>query len=169
MLAGAQFTIAPSAAAIDWNVSGLVRQEIAYSIAANNNELNLIGSPWNDRITPHYTHAAWGDGGNATTPTSTFINDAGIAGFFEQAAVAALPQAPRPGQLDIRTVAAGAHTRSPVNCRYGHLNAIGAGSQGVLGDGSFRGVLCPNGGGSAYVPGVDAGIVDALAAGYSAQ
>ena len=45
------------ATAIDWNISGLVRQEIAYGIAGNNNELNQMGNVFNDRITAHYTHA----------------------------------------------------------------------------------------------------------------
>ena len=156
-------------AAIEWNVGGLVRQEFAYSIARNNNELNQMGSVFNDRITPHYTHAGWGSGANAVAPTTTFIDDAGVAGFFEQAAVAALPQAPAPGQLNVKTVAAGSHTRSPVNCRFGHLNAVNAGSVGLVGDGSFGGVLCPNGGGSAFVPGVLPGVAGAAAPGFSPQ
>ena len=36
------------AAAIDWNFTGLFRQEIAYSIASNNNEMNSMGSVFND-------------------------------------------------------------------------------------------------------------------------
>ena len=145
------------AAAIDWNISGLVRQEIAYSIAGNNNELNQMGNVFNDRITPHYTHSAWGSGSNAMAATSTFVNRAGIAGFFQQPAVAALPLAPTPGQASLTTVAAGTNTLSPVNCRFAHLNAINAGSAGLDGAGGFRGVLCPNGAGSAFVPGVTPG------------
>ena len=137
--------IALPAAAIDWNISGLIRQEIAYSIAGNNNELNQMGNVFNDRITPHYTHSAWGTGSNAMAATSTFVNRAGVAGFFQQQAVAALPLAPTPGQTNLATVAAGANTLSPVNCRFAHLNAINAGSAGLDGAGGFRGVLCPNG------------------------
>lgn len=154
---------------IDWNISGMARQEIAYSIAGNNNEMNQMGNVFNARITPHYTHADWGTGANATVPTTTYIDDNGVAGFFQQGAVAALPVAPTAGQRDLRTVAAGVNTLSPVNCRYGNLNALAAGSGGLIGDGSFLGVACPNGGGTAYVPGVDAAIVGAAAAGVSAQ
>ena len=153
------------AAAIDWNISGLVRQEIAYSIAANNNELNQMGSVFNDRITPHYTHAGWGSGANAAALTTTFINDAGVAGFFQQAAVAVLPIAPVPGQADVTTIMAGASTFSPVNCRFAHQNAVNAGSAGFFGSGAFSGVLCPNGGGAAFVPGV----AGTAAPGFSAQ
>lgn len=159
----------PPAGAIEWNLSGMLRQEVAYGIARNNNELNQMGNVFNARITPHYTHAGWGDGSNARAATTTFINSDGVAGFFEQAAVAALPSAPAPGALDVRTVAAGAHTRSPVNCRHALANARNAGSAGFAGVGAFAGVRCPNGGGAAYVPGVDPAIVGAAAAGISAQ
>lgn len=164
-------TVASSTAvgAIEWNISGLLRQEIAYNLAARDNENNLMGNPFNDRITPHFTHQDWGSGSNALAPTTTFINDAGVAGFFEQPAVAALALAPQPGQLDLKTVAAGAHTRSAVDCRFGHLNALRAGSTGLVGDGGFGGVLCPNGGGSAFVPGVVPGVTGAHAPGRSAQ
>ena len=55
------------AAAIDWNFTGLFRQEIAYSIASNNNEMNSMGSVFNDRIVPHYTNASF-NAGNAKAP-----------------------------------------------------------------------------------------------------
>lgn len=162
--------LAPAGAlAIDWNVSGLLRQEVAWGIASNDNELNRMGSPFNDRITPHYTHTGWGSGANAGALTTTWVNEAGVAGFFQQAAVAALPAAPRPGQLDFRSVPAGQLTLAPANCRFGHLNAVRAGSAGLVGDGGFRGVACPNGAGTPFVPGVDAAVAGAAAAGYSAQ
>ncbi len=154
------------AAAFDLSLSGLVRQEIAWGLASNGNELNLMGSVFNDRITPHYTHPAWGSGSNARIPTTTFVNADGVAGFFEQGAAATLAGGARAG---IRTVAAGANTLSPVNCRFGHLNAIAAGSTGLAGNGSLRGVLCPNGGGSAFVPGVSPGVAGTAASGFSDQ
>ena len=163
-------TLMPNlATAIDWNISGFVRQEIAYSIAGNNNELNQMGNVFNDRITAHYTHAGWGSGANAAALTTTVINDASVGGFFQQAAVAAVPVAPSPGQLDVKTVAAGAATISPVNCRFGHVNAIDTGSTGLAASGGFRGVLCPNGGGSVFVPGVTPGVAGAAAQGFSVQ
>ena len=128
-----------------------------------------MGNVFNDRITPHYTHAGWGSGANAAALTSTFINRAGVAGFFQQAAVAALPVAPGPGSLSVKTVAAGANTLSPVNCRFAHVNAVNAGSAGLIGSGGFRGVSCPNGGGAAFVPGVVPTVVGAAAPGFSVQ
>lgn len=157
------------AEAFDLNVTGLVRQEIAYSIAGNPNELNQSGSRFNARITPHYTHAAFGSGANAAALTTTFVNDAGVAGFFQQPAVAALPAPPAPGQTDLRTVRAGTFTRSPVNCRFAHANAVAAGSAGLAGSGAYAGVLCPNGGGAAWVPGVSPLVAGAGAAGTSLQ
>ncbi len=156
-------------AAIDWNVSGLVREEIAYSMSGRDNELNLRGNVFNDRITPHYTHAGWGSGANSGALTSTYIDEQGRPGLFQQAGVAALPVAPRPGQTNISTVAAGAYTFSPVNCRHGHLDARSAGSRGLVGDGAMLGVLCPNGGGSSFIPTANAAVRGARAAGISAQ
>ena len=142
--------------AIDWNITGLVRQEIAYSIAGNTNDNNLMGSDFNRRITPHYTHPGWGNGSNALAATSTFVNSQGTPGFLQQAAVAAMGITPTPNQRNLRTVVAGANTSATGNCRFGNLNAINAGSAGLVGNGGFRGVLCPNGAGSGFVPGATA-------------
>lgn len=147
-----------AALAIDWNITGFARQEIAYHIAGNENEYNKSGLVFNDRITPHYTHAGWGTGANATALTTVYRNPStGAEGIFTAGlgATGGLP--------------AGAFQNSPVNCRFGHLNAIKAGSAGLFGDGGFRGVLCPNGGGSAFVPGVDPAIVGAASQGFSPQ
>ena len=48
------------ASAVDFNITGFVRQEIGVSIAGNANELNDAGSPWNNRIVPHLTYESWG-------------------------------------------------------------------------------------------------------------
>lgn len=157
------------AQAIDWTVSGLVREEVALSLTGSDNELNQRGNVFNDRIVAHYTHGQWGSGANATALTSTYIDAAGHAGLFQRDAVAALTVAPRAGQTDIRTVPAGAFTFSPVNCRFGHLDAQRAGSSGLVGQGGMAGVLCPNGGGSAFVPGVNATVIGKRAAGRSAR
>lgn len=147
---------AGAVSAIDWNITGFFREEIAYSIAANNNELNSMGSTFNNRIVPNYTHAAYGTGANAAALTTSFINaTSGFQGGVFNAGAA--------------FIAAGANTNSPVNCRFGGQNAINAGSGGLSGVfGStnipgFRGVLCPSGGlgaggtltgaGSFFVPG----------------
>ncbi len=142
------------AAAIDWNFTGLFRQEIAYSIAGNNNEMNSMGSVFNDRIVPHYTNASF-NAGNAAAPARA--NPASLFAF------GTTPRAA--GTFGATTRFAGANTLSPVNCRFGNLNAIQAGSSGLAGDGGFRGVLCPNGGGTSYVPGAN----PAAGAGFSPQ
>ncbi len=101
------------AAAIDWNFTGLFRQEIAYSIAGNNNEMNSMGSVFNDRIVPHYTNASF-NAGNAAAPARA--NPASLFAF------GTTPRAA--GTFGATTRFAGANTLSPVNCRFGNLNAI---------------------------------------------
>ena len=155
-----------AATAIDWNITGFARQEIAYSIAGNNNEYNKSGLVYNDRITPHYTHAGWGTGANAAATASVYENPGSgapgvFAGLFGQTAATGQP--------------AGGNTNSPVNCRFGHQNAINAGSPGLSSVfastdiAGFRGVLCPNGGGSYFVPGADPTVAGASAPGFSRQ
>ena len=155
-----------AATAIDWNITGFARQEIAYHIASNENEYNKSGLVFNDRITPHYTHEKWGTGANYAATAGVFENaGTGAPGVF----AALFGQSRATGQP------AGGNTSSPVNCRCGHLNAINAGSAGlsaVFGSANiaaFRGVSCPNGGGSYFVPGVDPAIVGAASQGYSPQ
>ncbi|MEQ8662856.1 MAG: hypothetical protein RLW62_18740, partial [Gammaproteobacteria bacterium] len=148
------------AAAIDWNLSGQVRQEIAYSIASNNNELNQMGNVFNDRITPHYTHSDWGSGANAAALTATYRNADGVRGFFQQGLAGGAP-----GTATARVTRAGLFTQATANCRFGLANARAAGSPGLAGNAAFAGVLCPNGAGSAWVPGV----VPGAAGGISAQ
>ena len=58
------FLFAGVASAIDWNITGFVRQEIAYGISSHKNDNNIGGDPYNDQIVPHYTHAAF----NADNP-----------------------------------------------------------------------------------------------------
>ena len=156
-------------AAIDWNISGHVRQEIAYSLADGPNELNQMGNVFNERITPHYTHPGWGSGANAAAPTTTFVDAGGRAGFFQQAASGAVPGG-GPGAVisNADLLTAGAYTLSPANCRFGQHNAIAAGSRGLAG-GGFRGVLCPNGAGTRSVPGVRPDAIGTAAAGFSRQ
>ena len=155
-----------AATAIDWNITGFARQEIAYSIAGNNNEYNKSGLVYNDRITPHYTHAGWGTGANYAATASVYENPGSgapgvFAGLFGQTAATGQP--------------AGGNTNSPVNCRFGHQNAINAGSPGLSSVfastdiAGFRGVLCPNGGGSYFVPGADPTVAGASAPGFSRQ
>ncbi|MEX2480876.1 MAG: DUF1302 family protein [Gammaproteobacteria bacterium] len=141
------------AAAIDWNVTGFVRQEIAYSISTQDNYNNQMTSPFADRITPHLTHPNTNPA-NATAPTSVYVNPNGVVGGLFSAPGG-------PANPTGNALLAGANTSSPVDCRFALENALAAGSAGLLGGGklngqvAFPGQLCPNGAGSAFVPGVN--------------
>ena len=67
MVGGVLF--AGTASAIDWNITGFVRQEIAYSLNSDGNPNNTMDDVFNDRITPNVTHANYGDA--ATTAAVT--------------------------------------------------------------------------------------------------
>ena len=60
---------AGTASAIELNVTGLVRQEIAYSLNSDGNPNNTMDDVFNDRITPNVTHVNFGDA--ATTAAVT--------------------------------------------------------------------------------------------------
>ncbi|MEX2479938.1 MAG: DUF1302 family protein, partial [Gammaproteobacteria bacterium] len=154
--ASAGVLFAGSAAAIDWNVTGFVRQEIAYSISTQENYNNQMTSPFADRITPHLTHPNTNPA-NATAATSIYVDPrSGVTGGIFNFGAA--------------SIAAGANTSSPVDCRFALENALNAGTPGLIGGAfggtgigggqvMFPGQLCPNaqGGpsGSFFVPGVD--------------
>ncbi|MEE2983021.1 MAG: hypothetical protein VX929_06970, partial [Pseudomonadota bacterium] len=112
---------AGAVSAIDWNITGFFRQEVAYSIAGNNNELNAMGLVFNDKITPNITHAGWGTGANGAALTTAYINPtSGLQGGVFH-----------PGFAAAGGIPAGRNTNSPVNCRFGGQNAINAGSPGL--------------------------------------
>jgi hypothetical protein len=176
--------IATNAAAIEWNVTGFVRQEIAYSLSGRENENNHNGNPWNNRINPHITHAGFGT--NAGTPftdfNSTFANSnaptalyvdpdgnafGGVGGMFASGFAATAQPGFVPGTLI--GLPAGANTANAVDCHFNYQRALAAGPAGgaggfgprVLSDGlatfasnSFGGV-CPAGLGG-FVPDSDA-------------
>jgi len=83
MVGGVLF--ADTASAIDWNITGFVRQEIAYSLNSDGNPNNDMDNPFNDRIQPNITHHNFGD---TTTPASNpgdYFTTFGVAGFLPQA------------------------------------------------------------------------------------
>jgi hypothetical protein len=76
--------VAGNAAAIDWNVTGFVRQEIAVSLGGENPN-NTWGNPWNGRINQMITSPAYGDGSNALAATSTYVDENGhVGGAFQE-------------------------------------------------------------------------------------
>ena len=74
---------AGTASAIDWNVTGFVRQEIAHSITSSGNPNNEMSNPFNGRITPHITHATFGDGSNFGAGANAYVDSQGrVGGLF---------------------------------------------------------------------------------------
>lgn len=139
-----------TASAIDWNVTGFVRQEIAYSIASQENPNNFGGNPMNNRINTHITHPTFGSGNNANAPTSVYVDARGNRGGVFAAGLAALP--------------AGANTSQAVDCHFSHERKV-AGATGAFGRrhlaGTNPGVIfpgigfagaCPGAGNTDYIP-----------------
>ncbi|MBX9605126.1 MAG: DUF1302 family protein [Gammaproteobacteria bacterium] len=52
---------AGTASAIEWNFTGFVRQEIAYSLNSDGNPNNDMNNPFVDRVQPMITHSNFGD------------------------------------------------------------------------------------------------------------
>ena len=159
---------AGSAAAIDWNITGFVRQEIAYSLNSDGNPNNDMDNPFNDRIQPNVTHANFGDAASTAAviaaDPSKYVAGAGFANsragahtYFGQADATG----PNPLGLSnaVKLHAAGGNTSSPVDCHYSQQRGLAAGSPGLFGIQNpagvpiFPGVICPGGGGSGFVPG----------------
>ena len=171
------FLFAGVASAIDWNITGFVRQEIAYGISSHKNVNNIGGDPFNDQIVPHYTHAAF-NADNFSDGTSVYVSPTnGAIGLFGTGALKAGNTAPTAAQIalaatinsgfgpnwahktntaesltaaqwatnNINVHQAGNNTNSSVNCRYGGLNAVNAGSTGLYGTNDFIGVSCGGG------------------------
>jgi hypothetical protein len=152
---------AGAASAIDWNITGFVREEISYSITSADNPNNTMTRPFANRITPNITNATF-NAGNAAASTSIFTNTTGgpAGGLFASTALNAGGFLP-----------AGAFTSASAGCFFGHENAIAAGSVGFGGSGTLRGSLCPNGAGSLQPGNAPlAAVVDPAAGqGFSAQ
>ena len=169
---------AGSAAAIDWNITGFVRQEIAVGISTQENPNNEMGNPFNGRVVPMMT---WGDkdpGTGKEVGFGTFAQDQvftsadnGYASGDPRNAANFNPlhlsNSEMPVHADHQNAAefiingepflsAGHNTSSPVDCHFSQQFAIAAGSAGILGltNGipgagvGFPGILCPNGQGS---------------------
>ena len=73
---------AGTASAIDWNITGFIREEIAYSLNSDGNPNNDMDNPFNDRVQPMMTHHNFG---SKTTPTANpenYFDTLGTAGFL---------------------------------------------------------------------------------------
>ncbi len=79
MVGGVLF--ADTASAIDWNITGFVREEIAYSLNSDGNRNNDMDNSFNDRIQPNITHHNFGD---TATPANSgdYFSTLGVAGFL---------------------------------------------------------------------------------------
>ncbi|MGE0858846.1 MAG: DUF1302 family protein [Gammaproteobacteria bacterium] len=146
---------AGTASAIEWNVTGLVRQEIAYSLNSDGNPNNTMDDVFNDRITPNVTHANFGDAAGSAAAIAAnpnfFLPGPGLANSRARASA----DHAAPGVVNIGGqlfAPAGLNTSSPVDCQFSQQRAIASGSAGfgpnIGGFATFPGALCPNGGGS---------------------
>ncbi len=114
--AASSVLFAGAASAIDWNITGFVRQEIAVSLGGENPN-NSGGNPWNNRVTPQMTHAGFGDGSNSTAPTSVYVDERGnVGGLFSPS--------------DGSPLGAGANTSAARDCQYNLNRAIAANNPG---------------------------------------
>jgi len=80
MVGGVLF--ADTASAIDWNITGFVRQEIAYSLNSDGNRNNDMDNAFNERVQPNITHHNFGE---TTTPAANpgdYFETLGVAGFL---------------------------------------------------------------------------------------
>ncbi|MCC6707853.1 MAG: DUF1302 family protein [Gammaproteobacteria bacterium] len=170
MVGGVLF--ADTASAIDWNITGFVRQEIAYSLNSDGNPNNDMDNPFNDRIQPNITHHEFG---SKTTPTANpgdyfpTMDAVGLVPFpAGQAAgsnarahahtywgqktdgtdLVPAPVGPNPLGISLNTefMTAGNNTNSPVDCHYSQLRALAAGSPGIGANvGAVNGIPNPAG------------------------
>lgn len=124
-----------AASAIDWNITGFVRQEIAYSLASQENPNNLAGNTFNGRIQPHITSAQFANGVNANAPTGAYVDEFGnIGGFFNQSAGGP-------------TFGAGQNTSQAYDCHYSYERKVAGGGGNAFGSrflpGSTPDVILP--------------------------
>ena len=170
-IAAAALLFMGTASAIDWNVTGFFRQEIAYSLHDDGNPNNTNANPFNDRIVPQITSGVFGNNVNAWAATSIFnsrnIRDGGIAlpgGFFASGRLATNTfEIDGSNNMVAGTGAlpAGAFTTSPVACKFGaflgrqltdnfNTGIVGLPSPNRAGGVvvPFPGQVCPNGQGT---------------------
>jgi len=121
---------AGTASAIDWNITGFVRQEIAYGISSSENPNNHGGNPFNNRITPQITHGNFGDGTNAAARASSFVDPNGRVGGLFTPGVADTGRHANLNPAGRFTHAAGAQTANPVDCHFAHQRAFLGGGVG---------------------------------------
>ena len=147
MVGGVLF--ADTASAIDWNITGFVRQEIAYSLNSDGNPNNDMDNPFNDRIQPNITHHEFG---SHTTPTANpgdyfpALDAVGLVPFAGTSAgsnsrarahtywgqktdgteLVPAPTGPNPLGISLNTefMTAGNNTNSPVDCHYSQQRAL---------------------------------------------
>ena len=139
-----------------------------------------MDNPFNDQIQPNVTHANFGGAATPTANPNDYAVGAGNANFRAHAHTCGGQQEGPDGDLlpaprgaapafeaAFGTAAAraapfhlaGGNTSSPVACHYSQQRALAAGSPGLFGLNNPAGLpispgaACPNGGGSAFVPG----------------
>ena len=175
--AGACSLFAGTASAIDWNITGFFRQEIAYSLHDDGNPNNTMGNPFNSRIVPQITSAAFmndatlQNGLNANARAATTVHNSvatGLPGGVLRGGLFASGELAKDGftlnadgshNRVSNILPAGAFTSSPVSCKFGtsggrditngrNRGILGLGSPGGNADVPFPLMMCPNGQGS---------------------
>lgn len=134
-----------TAAAIDFNFTGFVRQEIAYRISSTENPNNTWGNPFNGRITPLITYNGAVDGGNFfgagtgplgpnhLVPTTLYQSTpganafGGLGGLFSQGFAPGATASPV-AQDAARMIGlpAGANTSTATDCHFAYRRALAA-------------------------------------------
>ena len=79
MVGGVLF--ADTASAIDWNITGFVRQEIAYSLNSDGNRNNDMDNSFNDRVQPMILHHNFGDQNTPASNPDDYFATIDVAGF----------------------------------------------------------------------------------------
>jgi len=114
------------AVAIDWNITGFVRQEIGISITGQENQNNQMSDDINGQIVPHYTSPLISPQ-NARL-RKTYLSRApftGVVGSELGTVQGASNRDFRPGSVigdGLGNAIAGASTGAAYNCRFGSLN-----------------------------------------------
>ena len=166
------------ASAVDWNITGFFRQEISYSLHDDGNHNNVMGNPFNSRIVPQITSAAFmndatlRNGLNANARAATTVHNSQATGIAGGLLPGGLFASGELGKDAFRLNANGGHTRvrgvlpagsftsSPVSCKFGSSggrDVTNGRNRGILGlpspqvgqvDVPFPLMMCPNGQGS---------------------
>lgn len=133
------------AIAIDWNITGFVRQEIGISITGQENQNNQMSDDINGQIVPHFTNATISPANGALLKSR--LPDAPFSPGFT-----ALPASTnstsayncRFGSYNQRFLAGGGFNSDPTIAEFPGSITTSSGALNEFGSEGFFGVACPN-------------------------